>query len=266
MTVKPINLLLANSLSLFFALAMNALSGSALFDGKTVGDVSRTYDTLFAPAGYAFAIWGLIYLLLIAFVSYQWFAWHKHKQDQQLQQTGLWLAVANLANGFWIAAWLTESIGISVLLMFVLLVSLLVLTARLRLEISDPPLRIVVFVWWPVVIYLGWIVVASVANVAAWFVDLGWNGLFLSASSWTILLITLATVIYLVLVLNRNMREAALVGIWALIAIAARQSQVHSEIAVYALIGAAVLLAVTSWHLYKNWETSPLAKLKRREV
>lgn len=249
-----------------FALTMNGLAGSVLFDGKTVGDVSRTYDTLFAPAGYAFAIWGLIYLLLIVFVAYQWFAWHRRKQDQELRQTGLWLAVANLANGLWILAWLTESIGISVVLILVLLVSLLVLMARLRLEVWDAPLRIVVFVWWPVVIYLGWIVAATVANVAAWFVSLGWTGIFMSASTWTIVLIALATIIYLALLLNRNMREAALVGVWALVAIAVRQWQVHNEIAATALVGAAVLLVVSSWHAYKHWETSPLAKLRRGEV
>jgi cbb3-type cytochrome oxidase subunit 3 len=237
-----------------------------MFDGKTVGEVSRRYDTLFAPAGYAFAIWGLIYLLLIVFVSYQWFAWLKQREDRELQQAGLWLAVANLANGLWIAAWLTESIGISVLLMFALLGSLLVLTARLRLELWDAPLRIIVFVWWPLVIYLGWIVVAAVANVAAWLVSVGWSGMLATDPTWTIVSIALATAIYLVLLLNRNMREAALVGIWALVAIAARQWQAQDAIAVSALTGAAILLVAVTWHAYKNWETSPLAKWKRGEV
>jgi cbb3-type cytochrome oxidase subunit 3 len=264
--MKPIILLLANTASLLFALAMNALSGSSLFQGKTVGEVSGTYDTLFAPAGYAFAIWGLIYLLLILFVAYQWYAWRKHRQERELQQTGLWFALANLANGSWIVAWLNESIGISVLLMLVLLVSLLVLTARLRLEVWDPPLRIVVFVWWPMVVYLGWIIVASAANVAAWLVSIGWSGAFMSASTLTILFIAVATVIYLILVLNRNMREAALVGIWAFIAIAVRQRQEHGDIALAALIGALVLLAVTAWHAYRNWESSPPEKLKRGEI
>jgi cbb3-type cytochrome oxidase subunit 3 len=264
--MRPIVLLLANTLSLLFALAMNALAGSAVFDGKTVGEVSRTYDTLFAPAGYAFAIWGLIYLLLVVFVGYQWFAWHRHKRDRELRQAGLWLIVANLANGFWIVAWLSESIGVSVLLILALLVSLLVLMVRLRLEVWDAPLRIVVLVWWPLVIYLGWIVVASVANVAAWLVSLGWNGMFMTASTWTILLISLATLIYLGLVYTRNMREAALVGIWAFVAIAARQWQAHAEIAAAALIGAAILLAAVAWHTYQNWESSPLEKWRRGEI
>ena len=264
--MKQIALIIANTISLLFALAMNGLAGSTFFNGKTVGDVSRQYDTLFAPAGYAFAIWGVIYLLLLLFTGYQWIAWFRHKEDRELKQTGIWFAVANLANGFWIIAWLNEYIGLSVLLILVLLLSLIVLTARLRLEIWDAPVRIIAFVWWPVVFYLGWIVVASVANISAYLVSINWDGGFLAAPTWTIVLIAVATVIYLFLVLYRNMREAALVGIWALVAIAVRQWQAHDEIAVAAVIGAAVLFAVVSWHGYKNRETSPVKKLKRGEV
>ncbi len=73
-------LLLANTISLIFALTFNALGGSGAFNGKNVGEVSAQYDTLFAPAGYAFAIWGLIYILLILFVGYQWFVWLKQQR------------------------------------------------------------------------------------------------------------------------------------------------------------------------------------------
>lgn len=264
--MKQITLLTINTISLLFALTMNGLAGSSVFNGKTVGEVSRKYDTLFAPAGYAFAIWGIIYLLLIIFVVYQWYAWFKHKEDKEIKQSGIWLTVANLANGFWIIAWLYESIGISVLLIFVLLVSLIVLTARLRLEVWDAPVRIIAFVWWPVVFYLGWIVVAAAANISTFLVSIGWDGGFMAPPTWTIVLIGVATIIYLFLVQFRNMREAALVGIWALIAIAVRQWHEHDEIVISALIAAAILFTAVSWHGYKNRDTSPFEKLKRGEV
>jgi len=263
--MKQIVLLLFNSVSLAFALVMNGLAGSGIFNGKSVGDVSAQYDTLFAPAGYAFAIWGVIYLLLILFVGYQWFAWLKHKEDTELKQTGIWFGVSSFANGFWIVAWLNESLGISVLLILILLVSLIVLTARLRLEIWDAPVRIIAFVWWPIVIYLGWIVVATVANIAAFLVSINLNLGFISASTWTIILITAAVFIYLFLILYRNMREAAMVGVWALIAIAVRQWQVHEGIVIAALTGTGILLAVVFWHGFINRKTSVFKKLKRGE-
>ncbi len=259
-------LLTTNTLTLAFTLVANGLAGSGAFNGKTVGDISARYDTLIAPAGYAFAIWGIIYLLLLLFVGYQWYAWLKNREDTALKQTGLWFALGNLANGLWIFAWLNEYMGISVVLIFLLLFSLIMLTLRLRLEIWDAPLRTIAFVWWPICIYLGWIVVASVANVAAFLVSLGWQGGMLSPSAWTLILIAVATGIYLLLIITRNMREAALVGIWAFIAIAVRQWSAHPEIVYAGLLAAGVLLVAISWHGYKNRATSPLAKIKQNEI
>ena len=258
--MKPITLLIGNTLSLIFALALNGLAGSAVFNGKTVGEISARYDTLIAPAGYAFAIWGVIYLLLLLFVGYQWYAWLRNREDTALKQTGIWFTLGNIANGLWIAAWLNECLGISVLLIFILLFSLIMLTLKLRLEIWDAPLQTIGFVWWPICIYLGWIVVASVANVAAYLVSLNWQGGLLSPPTWTVIMIAIAAVIYLLLILKRNMREAALVGVWAFIAIAVRQWAVHDEIVYAALAGAGVLLIVVSWHGYKNRATSPFKK------
>ena len=256
---KSISLIILNTLTLLFALIMNGLSGSAVFGGKTVGAVSEKYNTLIAPAGYAFAIWGLIYLLLIMFVGYQWYSFYKLKQDTEIKQTGIWLALANIANGLWIIAWLNEALGMSVLIIFILLFSLIVLTVRLRLEIWDAPKQTIFFVWWPVVIYLGWIIVASVSNVAAYLVSLGWHGGFLSENMWTIIMIGIASVIYLWLVFSRNLREAALVGVWALVAISARHWNEYSGIALAAIICAGILFIVVSWHGYKNRKYSPFA-------
>jgi len=264
--MKQISLLLSNTLSLIFALVLNGLAGSGAFNGKSVGDISAKYDTLIAPAGYAFSIWGLIYLLLLLFVAYQWFDWFKNKNDTALKQTGLWLTIGNIVNGLWIVAWINEYMGISVFLIFLLLVSLIMLIYKLRLEIWDAPLRTIVFVWWPICIYLGWIVVASVANVAAYLVSLNWQGGFMSPLTWTIIMITIATIIYLLLIFTRNMREAALVGIWAFIAIAVRQWSVYNEIVITAIAGAVILFIVISWHGYKNRATSPLEKLKKRDI
>ena len=259
-------LLLSNTITLLFALVMNALAGSAVFNGTSVAEVSARYESLFTPAGYAFAIWGVIYLLLIAFVGFQWYSRIKLNQDENLNRTGFWFAISNLANGFWIAAWVSGYIGMSVVLMLVLLLSLIVLTIQLRLEIWDAPVRIIVFVWWPVCIYTGWIIVATVANISAFLVSINWNGGFLSPQIWTIILIAVATAIYLFLISTRNMREAAMTGVWALIAIAVKQWQENQSIVIAAIVAAAILFFAVSVHGYKNRNTSPFKKLKRGEV
>lgn len=258
-------LLLLNTFTLIFALFINALGGSGALNGKNVGEVSAQYDTLFAPAGYAFAIWSIIYLLLILFVGYQWFEWLKYKRDENLVKSGFWFTISNLANGFWIVAWLNDYIGVSVFLMLILLYSLVVLTVQLRLEIWDAPVREIVFVWWPVCIYTGWIIVATVANISAYLVSIKWNGSFLPPETWTVVMITAATVIYLLLIYFRNMREAAVVGVWALIAIAVRQWHSHHSIAIAATASVVILFLTVTIHGYINRKTSPFAKLKRGE-
>lgn len=264
--MKRISLLIINTITLIFALIMNSLQGSQLFNGTTVGEVSSNYETLFTPAGYAFAIWGVIYLMLIAFLAYQWFTWFKRKEDRELKQTGWWFALGNLANGFWIVAWLNGQMGLSVLLILVLLFSLIMLTIRLWLETWDAPVRIIAFVWWPICIYLGWIIVASVANISVFLVSIGWQGGFISPEIWSVILIVAATLIYLVLIKTRNMREAAVVGIWALVAIAVKQWQLNNEIVIAALAASAILFIAVAVHGYKNRKTSPFEKLKRGEV
>jgi hypothetical protein len=264
--MKQMAYLLLNTFTLIFALVMNYLSGTGAFDGKTVGEVSALYENLFTPAGYAFAIWGLIYLLLIAFTGFQWYNWLKNQQDHELNKTGFWFTLANISNGLWIYAWLNSFLGISILLMLLLLISLIVLAFQLRLEIWDAPLRIIVFVWWPISIYLGWITVATVANFSAYFVSIGWDGGFFSEITWTIIMIIVATIIYMLLIYFRNMREAVIVGVWALVAIAVKQWELNTGIVYAAITASAILFLYVAIHGFKNRKTSPLLKIKRGEV
>ena len=271
-------LVLFNTLTLIFTVFFNYLSNTGFFGGKTIGEISAKYETLFVPAGYAFSIWGLIFLMLFAFVGFQWYVLYKFKDTENdydtsenqfiktIHETGIWLIVANLCNTAWVYVWLNEYVALSVMIMFFLLLSLIQLTKNLRLEIWDAPVRIIAFVWWPIVIYLGWIMVASIANLSSYFISIGWQGEPLFASTWTVLMIIVASGLYLGLIATRNLRETALVGVWALIAIAYRQWEAEPMIAYTALgFGILIFLAV-SFHGYMNVETFPFLKWKRGEV
>jgi hypothetical protein len=258
-------LVILNSLTLIMVISGNTLVGSGKLSEKTVGEISRKYDTLITPAGYAFSIWAIIYLLLTGFIIYQWVALMTNKNRNIIDRTGIFLIISNFANIGWLFLWLNEYIGYSVLAMLILLLSLIVLVIRLRLEIWDAPVRIILFVWWPVVIYLGWIIIAMVANVAAFLTSLTWDGSPLSSGIWTIVLILIATGIYTFLLFTRNLRESALVGVWAFVAIAVKQGTTHLGTTVTACAAAILLLAETAYHGYRNRKTSPLEKMKRGE-
>ncbi|MDD4193635.1 MAG: hypothetical protein PHI28_20035 [Mangrovibacterium sp.] len=256
-------LLLLNSITLLFTLVMNYLWGTGAAGGTSVGEISSRYETFFTPAGYAFSIWGLIYLLLLAFVGYQWFAWLKHGDSQYLKLTGIWFALGNLANGFWILSWTNGSIGLSLLLISILLLSLLVLMVNLRLEIWDAPVRVITLVWWPVCIYFGWIVVATMANFSVLLVKLHPNGAIATQALWTIVMIAVACLVYVLLIYYRNMREAAFVGIWALTAIAVKQWHENEPVVYAALLASIILFIYSMSHAIKNRDTLHLFKMRR---
>ncbi|MEX2594038.1 MAG: SMP-30/gluconolactonase/LRE family protein [Anditalea sp.] len=164
--MKLLFLLLFNSLTFLGMLYVNYFFASGAGGQETVGEVSDKYPTLITPADYAFSIWGLIYLLLIGFLGFQWVKFMKRNTHESLEKAGIWFSLANIFNGLWIVVWINGWLGFSVLIIFLLLFSLIQLVIRLKLEIWDAPKRIIVFVWWPISIYIGWIIIATVTNVS----------------------------------------------------------------------------------------------------
>ncbi len=259
-------LLLLNSGTLVLTLLINYFSGVGSMGTATVGEISAKYENLFTPAGYAFAIWGLIYLFLILFAGFQWYAWLKHRDDESLNRTGIWFITGNLANSGWIITWTNDLIALSLFLILILLFSLIVLMFRLRLEIWDAPVRIIASVWWPICIYLGWIIVATIANIAAYSAKLYPEGAFAFHPLWVVVIIAFASFIYLLLIYFRNMREAAFVGVWALVAIAVKQWQVSEIVAYSAIVASVVLFIAALVQASGNLDTMPYKKFKRGEI
>ena len=263
--MKPKRLVIINTLTFIITLYLNFLSSTGAISGDSVSDISAKYPTLITPAGYAFAIWGFIYLMLMGFIGYQWYSVFKAKDDKIVKDSALWFAVSNFANGMWIIAWVNDWILMSVFFMALLIISLSKLVIRHRLEIWDAPLSIMLFVWWPITIYFGWIILASVVNLSSFLVslDLGLEGGIVELLAIVVLLV--ATAIYLILLSKRNLREAAMVGVWGFIAIAVKQYGVNENVAFTAIILAFILISVTGRHAWQNRETTPLKKLSRKE-
>jgi len=224
--MKKKTLAIANGIALIVTIIMNYLSNTGIFNGNTMASVSEQYQNNFTPAGYAFSIWGLIYLGLIAFIFYQGkFLFQKGKSEsfdneKTVFQIGWWFVVSCIANCLWIVTWLYDYTGLSVLIMMLLLFSLFQIVVRTHMELSNPPFKKIIFLWWPFCIYSGWITVALIANIAAYLTKIQWDGFGLSQITWTIIMILVAGAINLFMTWKRNMREFTLVGVWGLVAVA----------------------------------------------
>lgn len=249
---------------LFFAgmIAVNYLANTGIIAGETMSSVSEKYQNLFTPAGYAFSIWGLIYISLLGFVIYQAKGMISRKAPPEfVSKIGGWFILSSLMNMLWIFAWLNEWLGISVVIIMVLLFSLVMIIRNTRMELDDEPLPVIAFLWWPFSFYSGWVTVAVIANIAAYLTSLNWNGSPFSPETWTIGMILVAGVINLWITWSRNMREFALVGVWALTAIAVANWNMANWIAETALVTAGILFISSGTHAYRNRAYSPWKKL-----
>lgn len=241
-------------------IAWNYAANAIGINGNSIGSLSDQYYNLFTPAGYAFSIWGPIFLGLIAHGIYQVrVVFSGTRDDTFVRQMGPWLIIANLANAAWVWFWLNEQTGISVICMLIILLSLIMIILRLNMERWDAPIQIIAWVWWPICFYSGWIAVATIANMAAWLAKINWEFLF-NESTWTLIMILVAALLNLLIIITRNMREFALVGVWALVAISVRHWNDIPLLQWTALACAFVILVAISIHGYRNRATNPFIK------
>jgi len=251
----------SNGVAFVSMIYINYLSNTSLINGNTNATVSRAFENLFTPAGYAFSIWGLIYLLLLGFVIYQGLGlFSKSKDNDFATKVGWWFVISCVANSLWLFAWLYESLALSVLIMLILLFSLIKIVLRTNMERWDAPFKTILFLWWPFCIYIGWISVALIANMAGYLTQMGWDGFGLSEVFWTITMMVVAGALNLFVTWNRNMREFALVGAWALIAIAAANKEVEQSVYFTAMLVAVILILSSTIHAVKNWKTLPFIR------
>ena len=255
----------ANILSLLIAIVINYAVGSNSMNTASIGEVSARYENLLTPAGYAFGIWGLIYISLLAFVVFQARDWIKKDSSSDfVLKIGWWFVVSNFANAAWIFAFSTDRIGLSVILILLLLFCLIKITVNLNMEKWDAPVRKIVLVWWPISIYFGWVTVATVANTSLYLTKLGWDGSPLTPQSWAIIMILIVGGILLAMIQRRNMREYALAGVWGIIALAVQNWDANSLVSYVAIGVSLAVIVASSLHAYKNRATSIPNKLKSK--
>lgn len=229
-----------NLLTLVITITINALANILPINGLMTGEISDSFGALFTPASYVFAIWGLIYIALTIFGVYQILP--AQKNNEHIDRIGIWFILANLFNGSWILAWHYQQFDLSLVIMFGLLFSLLAIYTRLKIGVSKikPAERWLVDL--PFSIYLGWISVATIANVSVVLIYNNWNGFGISATVWTVIMIVIATLLGIIMTVKRNEAAYTLVLVWALVGIFQNGSG-NSIVSISALTAAIILFA-----------------------
>lgn len=225
------------ALSIMGNIALNYYSQVYPFNGQTMGAVSAQYPTLLTPAGYAFSIWGAIFLALTIYAVWQLLPAQRH--NVLPDAVAVPLTVASLATAAWVVLFAYELISLSVLTMLVILGALIIVYGRARRQVLAGEASAWVSV--PFALYLGWISVASVINVTLGLRDMGWQ----TPLNVAVLLAfgLLAVVVALGLIISRAFQEMVLplVFAWALVAIWVAQRAEYPELGWAALVGAALV-------------------------
>jgi len=230
--------------------AVNGLAGSTtLLNGRTSGDVSDLYPTLVTPAGYTFSIWGLIYTLLLVFIVYQ--VLPRNREQSFLRQVSFLFALSGMLNVLWLFLWHYELITFSVMLMFALLATLIAIYLRLNIGRAVVSLGERVCVHVPFSVYLGWITVAAIANVAAALTFVGWDGGGIDGVTWALLVIVVALLITLAVIATRKDAAYSLVIAWALAGIMTKHIEnqtivLTAEVSISIVLIAIVVMVLVS--------------------
>lgn len=208
-----------NLLAFLGMVYVNYLSNALPINGNTAGELSDKYVNYFVPAGLTFAIWGVIYGWLMVFLGFQVASFFNanlaSKVDPIIGKIGWLFVISCVLNVAWLLAWHYQYVGLSVLIMLLFLGLLLYLNYKIGTGIS----KINGLEKWishaPFSIYVGWISIATIANITAYLVDIQWNGFGVDAYLWAIYMIIVGALVGAFVLFKRNAILFAFVIIWA---------------------------------------------------
>jgi hypothetical protein len=216
------------AVSVAATILINILANALPLNGLNTGEISDRFSVYFVPAGYVFSIWGIIYIGLVAYAIFQ--ALPSQRQNPRLQSTGWWVVAGGLANIVWIFLWHYEQFPLTLIAMLVLLATLIVTYLRLGTGRTPASKAETWAVRVPFSIYLGWITVATVANVTSLLYFLNWDGFGIAPEVW--MGIILVAVLVIAVLMNFTRRDVAytLVILWALAGIAVKHTSVPAVV------------------------------------
>ncbi len=210
--------------SVLATIVFNGLANALPLNGLNTGEISDRFAVYFVPAGYVFAIWGLIYIGWLAFAVYQ--ALPAQRANPRLRKAGWLFAASGVANMAWLACWHYEQFVLSVVVMLALLG--LLIAVYLRLDIGRAAVSRVE--GWcvdvPMSVYLGWISVATIANITSALYFLEWGGAGIAPQVWAVIMLAVGTALTAAMVWRRGEVAFALVALWAFAGIANKQAAV----------------------------------------
>lgn len=245
---------LVNVIAYVVTVAINVAAVALPLNGVTTGELSDRFPVLVTPAGFVFSIWSLIYLLLGAFTVWQ--ALPGNRTDRALRSIGYLPALSGGLNALWVVLWHFQLFVLTVPVMLGLLLTLIAIHVGLRPVRQGGGIdRWLVAL--PFSVYLGWITIATIANISQTLYWAGYRGAPLGEELWSSIILATGTAIAAIVLLREADWAYGLVIIWAYVGIAVEQEATLAVAS--ALVGAVVVAGVTAYVLYLRGRPTPWA-------
>jgi len=201
-------------------IAVNALANILPINGYNTGQISAFYPNAFVPAGFTFSIWGVIYLLLLSYtVGYTYFTIKQQlfpKAFAFIERIHIYFLLTCVFNMAWIVAWHYLQIELSVVIMLLFLITLIQLFLKSTTMANALTSTQKFILQTPFIVYLGWISVATIANITALLIAYQWNGFGIAPVYWSAAMILIAIILAVLMLKKFKAIAFALVVAWAL--------------------------------------------------
>ena len=237
-------------------IAMNALANILPINGYNTGQISAFYPNAFVPAGFTFSIWGVIYLLLFSYTI--GYTYYTLKQEQFpkvfafIERINNYFLLTCVFNMSWILAWHYLQIELSVVIMLLFLITLIQLFLKSTKIASVLTTTQKFILQTPFIVYLGWISVATIANITALLVAYKWTAWSIAPAYWSAAMIIIAIVLAVFMLIKFKAVPFALVVAWALWGIYNAQGPAAPLLASITAGGIGVLITASLFTLIKS--------------
>jgi hypothetical protein len=225
--------------------------GSGAAGGQPVQDAAggalAADATLIAPGTGAFSIWSVIYFGLLAYAVWQFLPGQRTEARQR--RLGYPVAASLLLNAAWILSIQFDLLWLSVPVIVALLV---VLIGAFRICLAMRPKNALdaLVTDGTIGLYLGWVIVATAANVTAALTAAGWDGWGIPPETWAVIVVAVAGLIGIALAVWDGGRIAPTLSLgWGLawIAVARLTDEPASTVVgVTAIIATVAVVLVTA--------------------
>lgn len=235
---------------LVLTLIVNFLGGTGMINNASQGEVSDANQTLITPAGFTFSIWSLIYGILFISVIVMLVKEKESYYHLAIESISPLFWLSSVFNMIWIVLFSYYQIGLSTIFIFAYLISLALIVQRLRgLEEKKRWLLPLAFG-----LNTGWLFIASVVNVAAFLVQINWDGFGIVASTWALIMLSVSVVLAGIVLLRLKNAAFPLPIAWAYFGIwqALRASANEPVLEIITIAGAVILVALAGLNFIRN--------------